>query len=325
MIKRYGEAIRVASTLNMSRADWLTHRGAGIGSSDAAVAIGLSPYKSPLTLWLEKTKRKQPDDLSDKEAVIWGTVLEPTLAVEYAKRTDRKVRRVNSLLQHSEYPFMLANLDRETICPINGTGILEIKTAGYHSAPQWEDGVPISYQCQVFHQLAITGSAWADVAVLIGGQDFRIYRIERDEAKINDLIGREQQFWSYVQNDVQPMPDGTLDASKALQWMFPRSNGLTVDWSDKSEFNLIFKDLLITRQQKDQIESKESLLKQQIQNALGEAEVAIFEGGRVTWRQSKSRTAPDADKLTSEVAPHTKLSEGSRRFLIQPLKVPATA
>jgi putative phage-type endonuclease len=325
MIKKYADAIRVASTLNMSREDWLKHRGAGIGSSDAAVAIGLSPYKSPLTLWLEKTKRKTPDDLSDKEAVIWGTVLESPLAEEYAKRTGRKVRRVNSLLQHSAYPFMLANLDREAICPINGTGILEIKTAGYHSAPQWEDGVPIAYECQVLHQLAITGHAWADVAVLIGGQDFRIYRIERDEGKIADLIAREQQFWGYVERDVQPMPDGTQDASKALQWLYPRSNGKSVDWREKPDFNLLFQELLNTRQQKDQIESKESLLKQQIQNELGEAEIGIFAGGRVTWKQAKSRIAPDVDKLALEhpdlVAQYAIPIEGSRRFLVQPLKV----
>ncbi|MFM2084312.1 MAG: hypothetical protein RLY95_1130 [Pseudomonadota bacterium] len=299
MIKKYADAIRVASTLNMSRVDWLQHRGAGIGSSDAAVAIGLSPYKSPLTLWLEKTKRKESEDISDKDAVIWGIALEPVLAIEYAKRTGRKVRRVNSLLQHSEYSFMLANLDRETICPFNGTGILEIKTAGYHSAPQWDDGVPIAYQCQVLHQLAVTGHDWADVAVLIGGQDFRIYRIERDDAKIADLIEREQHFWSLVQNDVQPRPDGSLDASKALSWMYPKSNGQSVDWSAAGDFNLIFQDLIHTRQQKDQIESKESLLKQQIQNALGEAEVGLFADGRVSWRKSK---------------------EGSRRFLIQPLR-----
>ena len=299
MIKKYADAIRVASTLNMSRDEWLQHRHSGIGSSDAAVAIGLSPYKSPLTLWLEKTKRKEAEDISNKDAVIWGTVLEPTLADEYAKRTGRKVRRVNSILQHAEHSFMLANLDREAICPINGTGILEIKTAGYHSAPQWEDGVPISYECQVLHQLAVTGHAWADVAVLIGGQDFRIYRIERDEAKIADLIAREMQFWALVQNDVQPAPDGSLDASKALYWMYPKSNGQSVDWSAAGDFNLIFQDLIYTRQQKDQIESKESLLKQQIQNALGEAEVGLFADGRVSWRKSK---------------------EGSRRFLVQPLK-----
>ena len=123
--------------------------GTGIGSSDAAAAIGLSQYKSPLTLWLEKTNRKQPDDLSEKQAVFWGTVLEPVLATVYAKQTGLKVRKVNAVLQDPDHPFMLANLDREVVGHPDGLGVLEIKTASYFSAPQWEDGIPVAYQCQV--------------------------------------------------------------------------------------------------------------------------------------------------------------------------------
>lgn len=99
MKTRYHHAIRLASTSALSREAWLQIRQQGIGSSDAAMAIGLSPYKSPLSLWLEKTHRKAPDDLSEKEAVIWGTVLEPVLASVYAERTGKKVRRVNAVLQ----------------------------------------------------------------------------------------------------------------------------------------------------------------------------------------------------------------------------------
>jgi len=110
MKSRYYQAIRLASTTNMLRDEWLAIRAQGIGSSDAAAAIGLSSYKCSLSLWLEKTGRQQPEDLSNKEAVVWGTVLEPVLAKMYAERTGRKVRRVNAVLQHPEYPFMLANL-----------------------------------------------------------------------------------------------------------------------------------------------------------------------------------------------------------------------
>jgi len=69
-----------------------------IDSSDATAVVGLSPYKNPLSLWLEKTKRKAAVDLPDKESVIWGTVLEPVLAKVYAARTSRRVRRVNAVL-----------------------------------------------------------------------------------------------------------------------------------------------------------------------------------------------------------------------------------
>ena len=93
---KYGQAYRLASTTQLTREQWLTIRKLGIGSSDAAVAIGLSPYKCPLSLWLEKTGRKEPDDLSQKEAVLWGIELEPVLAQVYAKRTGYRVRRVGA-------------------------------------------------------------------------------------------------------------------------------------------------------------------------------------------------------------------------------------
>ncbi|QEL56494.1 YqaJ viral recombinase family nuclease [Chromobacterium paludis] len=131
MRERYGQALRLASTLKLSREAWLAIRRQGIGSSGAAAAIGLSPYKCALSLWLEKTGRKAPEDLAQKEPMLWGTILEPVLAGVYAQRTGRRVRRVNAVLQHAEHPFMLANLDREVVGADAGVGTLEIKTASY--------------------------------------------------------------------------------------------------------------------------------------------------------------------------------------------------
>ena len=69
---KYGHALRLASTTQLTREQWLAIRKLGIGSSDAAVAVGLSPYKCPLSLWLEKTGRKEPEDISHKAAVAVG-------------------------------------------------------------------------------------------------------------------------------------------------------------------------------------------------------------------------------------------------------------
>ncbi len=323
MKTRYNQAIRLASTTQLSREEWLQIRSTGIGSSDAAAAIGLSSYKCSLSLWLEKTGRQQPEDLSNKEAVVWGTVMEPVLAKMYAERTGRKVRRVNAVLQHPEHPFMLANLDREVITE-SGTGILEIKTAGFYSAQQWEDGVPVAYQCQVLHQLAVTGHVWADVAVLIAGQEFRIYRIERDDDKIADLIQREAQFWSWVTNNQQPDPDGSYDAQQALLSLFPTDNGQTLDFSESGPFNDLFAELLILRHRKEEIEQQESTLKHRIQAALGSATAAIFQQGKVTWRKAKDRLIPDLDRLSLEhpelLQQYAKAVPGARRFIIQPAR-----
>ncbi len=326
MKSRYYQAIRLASTTDLGREEWLNIRALGIGSSDAAASVGLSPYKSQLSLWLEKTKRKAAVDLSDKESVIWGTVLEPVLAKVYAARTGRRVRRVNAVLQHPDHPFMLANLDREVVGKAD-CGILEIKTAGYHSAPQWEEGVPIAYQCQVLHQLAVTGHAWADVAVLIGGQDFRIYRIERDDNKIADLIARESKFWRRVTEDQQPEPDGSDDAGKALLSLFPADNGQTLDLSESPEFNQLFAELLDLREQKELTERKESEIKQRIQVALGTCTAAVFQQGKVTWRKAKDRLVADVDKISQEhpelIQQYCKPIPGTRRFTIQTTSNPS--
>ncbi len=318
---KYGQARRLASTTELTREQWLDIRQLGIGSSDAAVAAGLSPYKCPLSLWLEKTARKAPEDISQKEAVLWGVELEPVLAQVYTKRTGYKVRRVNAVLQHPENTFMLANLDREVVGHPDGPGILEIKTASYHSAPQWEEGVPVAYQCQVLHQLAVTGHAWAEVAVLIGGQDFRIYRIERDEEKIGDLIRREAHFWQQVRQDWQPEPDGSSDAAAALGWLFPRDDGQTVDLSDSPEFNQLFGQLLQLREQKEVVEQQESLIKQRLQATLGEATAGLFADGKITWKRSKDRLAPDLERLGQDhpdlLSHYVKPVPGSRRFTIQ--------
>lgn len=170
-------ALRLVETKSLSREDWLEVRKSGIGGSDAAAAVGLNPYMSPLELWLIKTRRDanlpRPDPQDTSEPIYWGTLLEPIVAASYTKQTGNKVRRVNAVLQHPTIPFMLANVDREVV-GCRDVQLLECKTAGEFGARLWRDGVPEYVQLQVQHQLAVTGRHAADVAVLICGQ-----RLER--------------------------------------------------------------------------------------------------------------------------------------------------
>ena len=318
---KQANAVRLVSTKNMSRAEWLSVRGQGIGSSDAAVAVGISPYKSPLELWLEKTERQAAADISANDAVFWGTTLEHIIANVYAHRTGSKVRRLNAVLQHPEHPFMLANLDRVVQHPTDGSGILEVKTAGVNSAKFWDEGVPDSYQCQVLHQLAVTGKPWCDVAVLIGGQDFRVYRILPDQAKMADLIKREAQFWQCVVNDIPPPVDGSESSGRALASMYPSDRGDTLDCSEDTDMNKLFGDYWAYRQQRESSEMQEELLKQRLQERLGFASGAILSDGKISWRKSKDSTGTDFKQLAEDhpdwVKPYEIPKPGSRRFLVQ--------
>jgi putative phage-type endonuclease len=205
-------ALRLVSTKRMNREDWLKIRKQGIGASDAAAAVGISPYQSPLELWMIKTGRDgllpapDPDDI--QSPLYWGTLLEPKVAEAYAKITGNKVRRVNAVLQHpdDDKPWMLANLDYAVVGN-DDVQILECKTTGQYGAKLWADGVPEYIQCQVQHQLAVTGKQAADVAVLICGQELQIHRIKRDEALIAHLCELEREFWQQVETDTPPDPE----------------------------------------------------------------------------------------------------------------------
>ena len=226
-------ALRLVKTNNLPREDWLEVRKTGIGSSDAAAAVGLNPYQSQLELWMVKTGRDgglpKVDPHDEESPMYWGTLLEPIVAAHYTRRTGNRVRKINAVLQHPDpdKAWMMANIDREVI-GASDVQILECKTAGINGARLWKEGVPEYVQLQVHHQLAVTGKQAADVAVLIGGQHLEIHRIERDEVLIRNLIQLERQFWHYVETDTPPPADGSESADLALRCLYPQDAGNTV-------------------------------------------------------------------------------------------------
>jgi len=315
-------ALRLVSTKDLSREAWLGVRKHGIGSSDAAAAVGLNPYQSALELWLVKTGRDaglpKPDFDDETSPMYWGTLLEPIVAAHYVRRTGCKVRRVNAVLQHPEYPWMLANIDREVMGHAD-VAILECKTAGIHGSRLWKDGVPEYVQLQVQHQLAVTGKAAADVAVLLGGQELRIHRIDRDDALIKRLIELEARFWAYVMADTPLPADGSDSAVKALQALFPADHGQTLDLRSDTAMNATFATWCETRHTIEQLSATEAQCKATLQQAMGEASVAKFVTGAVSWKKAKDTSTLDTAALQKTYpelcVQYLKSRSGSRRFV----------
>ncbi len=316
-------ALKLVKTNDLSRDDWLMVRKGGIGSSDAASAVGLNPYKSQLQLWMEKTGRDEnlpkTDPNDETSPMYWGTLLEPIVAAHYTKRTGNKVRRINAVLQHAKESWMLANIDREVIGAPD-VQILECKTAGLNGARLWKEGVPEYIQLQVMHQLAVTGKQAADVAVLICGQELQVHRIERDEGMIAKLIELERQFWRYVEFDRQPPADGSDSADVALRCLYPKDSGQCLDLSEDLEMSAVFSDLISIRQSLATQTELEAQLKQRIQQRMGDATKVLFEMGDVTWKRSKDGSGLDVERLLKEqpelLQSFPLVKPGSRRFLV---------
>ncbi|MGY6272138.1 YqaJ viral recombinase family nuclease [Achromobacter denitrificans] len=316
-------ALRLVNTRKIERADWLEVRKQGIGGSDAAAAVGLSPYKSQLELWMEKTGRDvdlpKIDPKDTTHPTYWGTLLEPIVAAAYTQQTGNRVRKVNAVLQHPQFPFMLANLDREVVgTPL--VQLLECKTAGEFGMKLWRDGVPEYVELQVQHQLTVTGKQAAHVAVLLCGQKLEVYTIQRDDELIARLVTLEARFWEYVTNDTPPPADGSESADRALRVLYP-GNAPAVDFSDDRNLSATFADLVNLRADIKAKQDYAEQLKQTLQQAMGDASEAHFETGRVLFRRSQDSTELDVDRLLLNhptlVAEYAISKPGTRRFLVR--------
>jgi putative phage-type endonuclease len=109
-------------------------RRSGLGSSDAAAAMGRSRWKTKLTVSLEKRGEIPPPDLSDNEKVQFGILLEDVVAREWARRKGKKVRCVNRTMRHPVHRFLMAHPDREIV---GESALLEVKTTDKYMSREW--------------------------------------------------------------------------------------------------------------------------------------------------------------------------------------------
>lgn len=196
---------------------WLDARH-GIGGSDASAVIGKNPYKSNQDLWLEKTGRAIPPDISSKDYVGYGHKAEPLLRELFAlDYPEYKVEYFgDNMIRNEKYPWAHASLDGELTDKDGRKGILEIKTTNILRSMQrekWNGEIPDNYYVQVLHYLMVTEYEFVEVRAQLKtiwqGQVWlstRPYHIERSEVEEDILFLKqeEQRFWHMVEADQKP-------------------------------------------------------------------------------------------------------------------------
>ncbi|MGL6108088.1 YqaJ viral recombinase family protein [Romboutsia sp.] len=305
-MRKYLDADIVYETKDMERSVWLNIRKSGIGGSDAASVLGLNPYKSSVSIFLEKVdyihnagyQGEEPEATKDEKVsyrMELGKKLEEFVAREFTLKTGKKVRNVNGVLKNEKYPFAIANIDRAVV---GEKAFLECKVTNSFSKKVWEVGVPIHYQIQVNHYMAVTGATHCYVAALVGNEELVIHRIDRDEEVINEIMKLEAMFWDKcVLGDNIPAPDGSYDYSKVLQEYYKDS---------KDEEVILFEqDTVINRydeinQLYKEIDLEKKKIEQHIQNQMKEYEVAFIGDRRITWKKQE-RKSIDSKRLKEEL------------------------
>lgn len=258
-----------------------------LGGSEVSAILGLSPWKSRLQLWAEKTGLVK--DTKESDAMEWGTRLEAVIFDKF-KEQHRELQVFGGWkFVHPEYPYIVGHVDGTIFDNLtNEDAILEIKTANAYSGREWDAGVPTYYLCQVQHYMAVTGWLKCYVAVLIGGQDYREYIVLRDDAFIEKMIAEEIKFWEEVQTGTPPLSESAEDA-EVLALLTPTTDGKTVDLPDDADWLIGMRGGIQAAISENEAQLKTINVK--LQEMLGDAEIGRTPKHEIRWRKSgKGRT-----------------------------------
>ena len=259
---RYSPLV-VTETAHLTEAEWLDFRRGGIGGSDVAKVLGVSPYASARDLYYDKLNIKPMIDAEDNWlAKEIGHLLEPLVAKLFEKKTGLKVYQIKKMFKHPVYQFMYADVDFFIETEDGKRGILEIKTSHYNNKFKWLDGaIPYHYELQTRHYMCVTDLDFAYIACLFSNseEDFIFRKIERDRTFEQVLIDTEKDFW---ENNIlaRKEPPYTESGEMVLESIRRHHGG-----ADKSETGIILTaDEILSIKKYNELKKRKSELEAQV-------------------------------------------------------------
>ena len=320
-MRKYLDANIIENTKDMPKDEWLMKRKCGIGGSDASSILGLNPYRSSMAVYIEKIDEiryahvanglkgkpvaQNSDNNLSKECYVYtdnknsykmelGNKLKSFVASEFMLKTGKKVRNINGMLRNDKYPFAIANIDRAVV---GEKAFLECKVTNSFNKKEWEKSVPIHYQIQMNHYMAVTGATHCYVAALIGNEDLVIHKLERDEEMIDEIMKLEEMFWNNcILGDDFPMPDGSSDYSKTLDILYKNS---------KQEELILFEAESILERYDEvaklykDFEKEKKAIEQYLKLQMQNYEIAYVGDRKITWKKQERNTI-DTTRLKKE-------------------------
>lgn len=310
----------------MDRTEFLRSRKTGIGGSDVAACLGLNPWKTPLQVWQKKLEEDVTDEQS--QAAHFGQILEDIVAKEFQERTGLKVQRITKSIRCGENGWQIANIDRAVINPeiagrvriiddeneIRETGrrittdaILECKTANQFVQGLWGDTqefeikrgeivtehqIPLYYETQCQWYMGVTGASICYLAVLIGGQDFRIYCIKRNDEVIEALTKSCYEFWhEFVLKNIPPQPINIEDVKR----LYKIDNGTMLEATNDQAVDI--GELRTIQEKIKSLEKQSEVLKQRLALSIGESTGLTLGGQKAVTFKQQTRTSFDSTAL----------------------------
>lgn len=259
----------------------IENRKSYVGGSDVGCILGFNPYKSKYTLWSEKVGLTEPEDISDHDAVWFGSETEAINGRRFAMKTGKKIQRSNYAYGIKEYPFIRTHVD----FLIKGESAgLECKFTGMNRFDYENGEVPPSHFAQVQLYMACTGRKnW--YLSTIQGNKYHINSIVRDDEFIEMMLNEIEDFWEHVQSAEPVEIDGSESTTSTIASMFPNeTEGETIDLNGYEDTLVALQAL--NEQQKNLKELSEKY-KNEIKVAMQEATKGESTQFRVSWKADK--------------------------------------
>jgi len=307
----------------MERNAWLEKRRTGIAVSDFSAILGLSPFKSPVQVYMDKIGLVE--DREETLAMKLGRRLEPIIGELFTERTALQIVP-GEITQHPTHPLILGTPD---FLVVDRPAGMEAKTTAWAREDEWgeemTDLVPMQYLIQCLGYLEITEREEWFLSLLVGGsRDFRIYRIPRNAEQQKRLIDFAENWWhQHVEKQVPPPLDATASSAAYLKRMFPRHVEGQIVPADEVTAELIA-TYAHEKEMLDALETRTDALKNQICGQIGDAEGIACEGYKITWKAAKDTERVKWEAVAKALNPpaelvkeHTSVQPGPRRFLLR--------
>lgn len=269
-------------------------RASGMGGTDVAeLALG-----SPLKVYAKKVDGLE---VEDNLAMLIGRSMEPGLRAIYQAQTGALLYGP-SMVQHPKHPVAIGSLD-DSGQRDGEPRVIEYKTANAFVAGQWGEGaddVPERYLIQCQWYCGITGLDRADLAVLLGGSDFRVYTLNADPELFGMLLEQAERFWKDNVQAKRPPPVDGSDFSR--EWLDKRFKadraGVLVPADDQSErWAMLYR---FARERREAAENEEAEARNQLCAVIGDAGGMAGSGWRISWKRNKPSNKTDWETLARE-------------------------
>jgi len=293
-MRKYLDSNVIYKTKDMTKKEWLLKRKEGIGGSDVASILGISPYKSSVSVYMDKTSEEVETNDEGTYKMELGNKLEDFVAKEFTLKTNKKVRNVNGILKNEKYPYSIANIDKAVV---GERAFLECVVTNSFAKKKYKNEVPSHIKAQCYHYMAVTGATHCYVAILLGNEDIIIHKLDRDENAIDEIMKIEKEFWeTYVLGNNIPLPDGSEDYSKFISGFYEDTIDEVLVIFEKQEILNKYDEV---KSKIKELDKEKKSMEQFFKSQMGNYEVAFIGDRKLTWKK-QSKTIFDTKRFKND-------------------------